>query len=364
MNLTVVPGGNERAERQRDTILLIFRQRKDTCDGVPFLRACLRGQKLHVEGSILSSDGTATGGSFLLGRSGNSVLSASSGSLLIINGAGYTNVSINGNVGIGQTSPDQGKVEVKGGTVCVDTDSDDNASSCIANESDERLKENVETLTNSLDTILALRGVSFDWRATDANVLAHYPLLSRYASTPRSVGLIAQEVQRVVPEAISSETVGDAEVQYLQLDYFKLIPHIIEAIKELAGKVGETAHLIIDKLTARRVETQELCVDDVCITRDQFAEVFGNQSAAAGAPGGDGHVSTPGGSSAEDANPNADASTTTTPAKLEPITSGAANDNGLALTDVEDADQAEEPEPATAANDNQPAEDLTATGTE
>jgi hypothetical protein len=35
-----------------------------------------------------------------------------------------------------------------------------------------------------------------------------------------------------------------------------------------------------------RFETQELCVDNVCVTRDQFAEVFGSQSAAAGAPVG------------------------------------------------------------------------------
>src|SRR5688572_2751234 len=43
---------------------------------------------------------------------------------------------------------------------------------------------------------------------------------------------------------------------------------VISAIKELASKVSETAHLIITTLTAHRVETQELCVDDICVTRD------------------------------------------------------------------------------------------------
>jgi hypothetical protein len=37
----------------------------------------------------------------------------------------------------------------------------------------------------------------------------------------------------VVPEAIDTETVGDGEVQYLQLDHIKLIPHLINGMKEL-----------------------------------------------------------------------------------------------------------------------------------
>lgn len=138
-----------------------------------------------------------------------------------------------GSVGVGTLNPDQGIVEVKGGTVCVDTNSDDNATSCIATESDARLKDNIQSLSldSSLDKILALDPVSFDWRVDDPEVLKHYPLISRFVQDPHSIGLIAQDVMSKVPEAISKETVGDDEVQYYQLDYNKFIPLLVGAVK-------------------------------------------------------------------------------------------------------------------------------------
>ena len=155
-----------------------------------------------------------------------------------------------GNVGIGTASPDQGKLEVKDGTVCVDTNSDDNATSCIANELDGRLKKNVRDLDYALDTLIQLRPVSFDWRYDDPEVLEHYPLISRFAGQPHSIGLIAQEVQKLVPEAIEQETVGDADVHYLQLDYDKLVPVLIKAVQEQHTEI-ETLRTQIDLLKQR-----------------------------------------------------------------------------------------------------------------
>ena len=155
-------------------------------------------------------------------------------------------IDTSGNVGIGTTNPNEGKVEVKGGSVCVDTDSNDTATSCIANESDERLKENIMSISasSSLTIINALNPVSFDWRASDPEVLSHYPLLGRYASSTHSIGLIAQQVMPVLPEALSLETVGDSEVQYYQLDYTKFIPHLVGAVKELWAKVQDLGQKI------------------------------------------------------------------------------------------------------------------------
>lgn len=157
------------------------------------------------------------------------------------NGAVLSIDTINGNVGIGTTNPNDAKVEVKGGTVCVDTDSNDSATSCIASESDERLKTNIQAISasSSLDIINALNPVSFDWRASDPAVLAHWPALGRYAGKEHSIGLIAQEVMPILPEALSLETVGDDEVQYYQLDYTKFVPHLIGAVKELWAKVQD-----------------------------------------------------------------------------------------------------------------------------
>lgn len=78
--------------------------------------------------------------------------------------------------------------------------------------SDAALKHNVETYTGGLATIERLRGVRFDWRK----------------SGKPSVGVIAQEVEKVLPSAVSTNVHGHKAV-----DYDQLIAPMIEAIKEL-----------------------------------------------------------------------------------------------------------------------------------
>jgi hypothetical protein len=248
-------------------------------------------------GLILDTGQTSGNGGALLWRRNNvtkinQYLDSSDNWRIQVGGSDRLTVNTAGNVGIGTTNPNEGKVEVKGGTVCVDTNSDDTASSCIASESDERLKQNVQTLdaSASLDTLLNLNPVSFDWRATDPEVLKHYPLIARFAFSTHSVGLIAQEVQPLFPLAIEQETVGDSEVQYFQLDYTKFIPLIISSIKELYAQVldvkntvvGFAQRLVSDEIVARN----RLCVEDICVTRDQFQAMVSNAGAASPATGG------------------------------------------------------------------------------
>jgi len=78
--------------------------------------------------------------------------------------------------------------------------------------SDATLKTNVETLTGSLDAVKALRGVSFDW----------------IDSGNSEVGVIAQEVEAVLPEVVA-----DREDGFKAVKYEKIVPLLIEAIKEL-----------------------------------------------------------------------------------------------------------------------------------
>ena len=73
----------------------------------------------------------------------------------------------------------------------------------------------------------------------------------------------------------------------------------------------------------QKLTTQELCVDDICVTRDQFAEVFGgSQNAAAGAPDTHTHAAT-GGTPAREATPATGTATTTTSSEPAPITEDA-----------------------------------------
>jgi len=81
--------------------------------------------------------------------------------------------------------------------------------------SDERLKDNVQVLESSLEKIEKIRGVSFDW-AADAPHAGH------------DVGVIAQEIEKVLPEVVVTRENGMKAVRYE-----KLVPLLIEGIKEL-----------------------------------------------------------------------------------------------------------------------------------
>ena len=78
--------------------------------------------------------------------------------------------------------------------------------------SDQRLKKSIKTVTGALDKVDALRGVTFTWK--DSNV--------------KAIGLIAQEVNEVLPEIVSTDDDG-----YMGIRYTNVIGVLVEAIKEL-----------------------------------------------------------------------------------------------------------------------------------
>lgn len=93
------------------------------------------------------------------------------------------------------------------------------ATSTITQNSDVHLKENIDTLDDSLDKVLNLRGVHYDWKTEEYKDM-NLP-------EGRQVGLIAQEVEQVVPEVVSTDDEG-----YKSIDYSRLVPLLIESIKE------------------------------------------------------------------------------------------------------------------------------------
>ena len=89
--------------------------------------------------------------------------------------------------------------------------------------SDLKLKENIEVVSNPIEKVEALRGVTFDWKRDGK----------------KSAGVIAQDVEKVLPQAVK-ETRGlhDAE-PYKTVNYHALTSIFIEAIKELSARVKE-----------------------------------------------------------------------------------------------------------------------------
>ena len=92
--------------------------------------------------------------------------------------------------------------------------------------SDERLKTNIKPVENALDKVIALRGVSFNWKEGGA----------------KAIGLIAQEVEEVIPEIVSQDENG-----YLGIRYNNLIGVLIEAIKDQQEQIDNLKNKI-DKL--------------------------------------------------------------------------------------------------------------------
>jgi hypothetical protein len=93
------------------------------------------------------------------------------------------------------------------------------------NSSDERLKDNIQVIKGSLDKIDGIRGVEFDWNDKS-------PGWARERG--HDVGVVAQEVQKILPEIVVERTNG-----YLGVDYKRLVPLLIESIKELKQEVDD-----------------------------------------------------------------------------------------------------------------------------
>ena len=94
------------------------------------------------------------------------------------------------------------------------------------NTSDSRLKTNVTAITDALEKIDQISGVTFDWVP---EISLTDPLKAN-----REAGVLAQEVEKVLPEVVTTRDDG-----YMAVRYEKLVPLLIEAIKELKQKVTQ-----------------------------------------------------------------------------------------------------------------------------
>jgi hypothetical protein len=95
--------------------------------------------------------------------------------------------------------------------------------------SDRSLKENDVVIENALEKVSAIRGVTFDW--TDAEIAARGGE-DGYFVRKHDVGVIAQEIEAVLPEAVATRENGIKAVRY-----DLIVPLLIEAIKELSTEV-------------------------------------------------------------------------------------------------------------------------------
>ena len=119
---------------------------------------------------------------------------------------------------VGRNS-DGDSVQFVRGTSSVGTVSVTSSATSYNTSSDYRLKEDLKDF-NALEIASKIKMYDFKWKADDT----------------RSYGVMAHELQEVVPQAVS----GDKDDQYMQqVDYSKLVPILLKSIQELEARVKE-----------------------------------------------------------------------------------------------------------------------------
>ncbi|MBI4546405.1 MAG: tail fiber domain-containing protein [Ignavibacteriae bacterium] len=124
-----------------------------------------------------------------------------------------------GNVGIGTTSP-SAKLHVNGTA--------GNNTGVWSNLSDRRLKKDIEPIHNALEIVTQLQGVTFRWKDPKKD-----------AEFGRVRGLIAQEVEKVIPEWVKTDPDGYKRIEPIGVDAL-----LIEAIKDQQKEIEELRAMV------------------------------------------------------------------------------------------------------------------------
>ncbi len=113
----------------------------------------------------------------------------------------------------------------------------------VAYASDFRLKENIRPIENALSKVQKISGVHYEWK-DKVKELGFEP------TTKQDIGVIAQAIQEVLPEAVKPapfDYVGGTSKSgenYLTVQYEKIVPLLIEAIKEQQTQIEELKSII------------------------------------------------------------------------------------------------------------------------
>lgn len=161
------------------------------------------GAGLTLTGTTFAVDSNLAGDVFTIGRDGNDKYTVNT-----TNHAWYLDGVLDMRLN------NDGNLDVDGDVIAYST----------VTSSDRKLKTNIETLENACEKVCNLRGVSFTWN-------------HGRKTGKKDIGLIAQEVEEVVPEIVGEAELLDGTVAK-HVDYPKLVALLIEANKELCDRIS------------------------------------------------------------------------------------------------------------------------------
>lgn len=122
----------------------------------------------------------------------------------------------------------------------VNSDGSATLAGALTNPSDSRLKTNVNVISSALDKVVKLRGVTFNWDSSK----------KPSADKKLQYGFIAQEVEKIFPELVTTDSEG-----FKSLNYIGIVPVLTEAVKELKAENDELKSTIQDLV--KRIEALE-----------------------------------------------------------------------------------------------------------
>ena len=162
------------------------------------------------------------------------------------------------NIGIGTYGDASYALDVAGDVRCYS----------LTQTSDRRLKANINPLQGSLDKILKLKGVSYNYdfsfdrdpNSKDTNIIKRNTIESQAkitASKAPRFGLLAQDVQPILPEIVKTDEKG-----FLGVNYIDIIPLLIESIKEQQKQI-ESLQKALNYTSTTKVSSSSYLLQNV-----------------------------------------------------------------------------------------------------
>lgn len=188
------------------------------------------GYKMQVDGSILASGHTSKFTISNIDYYNKVGQYYGAMQLAVWNYDNSTSTQSNtGTIQLGSVGPTsyQNNVIVSNGNLTVNGNGSFTGDVVAYSSSDKRLKDNVKPIENALDKVIAIGGYEFDWNDNQEVYEGH------------DVGVIAQEVEEVLPEVVETRKDG-----YKAVKYEKMVPLLIEAIKDQQKQIEELKALL------------------------------------------------------------------------------------------------------------------------
>lgn len=192
-----------------------------------------------ISGVARVGNGSAAAPSLTFNSSGTTGLYRAAADVIGFSTAGSERMRIasNGNIGVGVTSPSY-KIHIAGRI----------KSDGVSETSDVRLKKDIRPIDNALSSVMAMNGVTYLWNRQ------LYP--ERELEATKQYGLIAQELEKVIPELVQTDSEG-----WKSIEYSHLVPILIEALKEQQKLIEKMQQ--VNASQQKQIETTSALVEEL-----------------------------------------------------------------------------------------------------